>query len=81
MVLSIKKYFSKMKLLKNRCLPVFLLAVLALSSCKKWLDVEPKTDLKQAELFSTEQGFNEAMIGAYVSMTKEATYGRELTLG
>ncbi|NQX38027.1 SusD family protein [Pedobacter steynii] len=70
-----------MKLLKNRCLPVFLLAVLALSSCKKWLDVEPKTDLKQTELFSTEQGFNEAMVGAYVSMTKEATYGRELTFG
>ncbi|SHG64476.1 RagB/SusD family nutrient uptake outer membrane protein [Pedobacter caeni] len=70
-----------MKLLKNRCLPVFLLAVLTLSSCKKWLDVQPKTDLKQEELFSTEQGFNEAMTGAYVSMTKEATYGRELTFG
>jgi len=53
----------------------------ALSSCNKWLDVQPKTELKQDELFSSEQGFTEALVGAYVSMTSPATYGRELTFG
>lgn len=70
-----------MKQLKYGFLPIVLLGVLTLSSCKKWLDVQPKTEMKQDELFSSQQGFNEAMVGAYVTMTKEAGYGRELTYG
>ncbi|WP_316747715.1 RagB/SusD family nutrient uptake outer membrane protein [Pedobacter gandavensis] len=70
-----------MKQLKYGFLPIVLLAVLTFSSCKKWLDVQPKTEMKQEELFATQQGFNEAMVGAYVTMTKETVYGRELTYG
>lgn len=70
-----------MKQKKYGFLPIVLLGVLTLSSCKKWLDVQPKTEMKQEELFATQQGFNEALVGAYVTMTSEATYGRELTYG
>ena len=70
-----------MKQKKYGFLPIVLLGVLTLSSCKKWLDVQPKTEMKQEELFSTQQGFNEALVGAYVTMTAEAAYGRELTYG
>ncbi|WP_316820743.1 RagB/SusD family nutrient uptake outer membrane protein [Pedobacter gandavensis] len=69
-----------MKQFKYGFLP-FLLLVLTMSSCKKWLDVQPKTEMKQEELFASQQGFNEAMVGAYVTMTKDAVYGRELTYG
>lgn len=51
------------------------------TSCNDWLDVQPKTELKESELFSTEQGFKEALTGVYVSMTNGTTYGRELTFG
>lgn len=66
---------------KQATLMLMLGMGLTLSSCNKWLDVQPKTELKQEELFSTQQGFYEAMTGAYVTMTDEATYGRELTIG
>lgn len=55
--------------------------LLLTTSCSDWLDVQPKTELKEKELFATEQGFQEALTGAYVSMTYPATYGRELTFG
>ncbi|MDR2284694.1 MAG: RagB/SusD family nutrient uptake outer membrane protein [Sphingobacterium sp.] len=57
------------------------IVLLGFSSCNDWLDVQPKTELKQEELFTTEQGFEEALRGAYVSMTDPATYGREMTIG
>lgn len=66
---------------KKTMLLLMLGTGLTLSSCNKWLDVQPKTELKQEDLFSTQEGFYEAMTGAYVSMTDEATYGRELTIG
>ncbi|WP_316818722.1 RagB/SusD family nutrient uptake outer membrane protein [Pedobacter nyackensis] len=66
---------------KKAALLLMLGTGLTLSSCNKWLDVQPKTELKQEDLFSTQQGFYEAMTGAYVTMTDEGTYGRELTIG
>lgn len=66
---------------KKAALLLMLGTGLTLSSCNKWLDVQPKTELKQEDLFSSQQGFYEAMTGAYVTMTDEGTYGRELTIG
>ena len=31
-------------------------------SCDNWLDVEPKTNIDESELFSTEQGFKEVLL-------------------
>ncbi len=55
--------------------------LLGLTSCNDWLDVQPKTELKQEDLLKDVQGFEEALTGVYVSMTEAATYGRELTVG
>nr|WP_121269296.1 RagB/SusD family nutrient uptake outer membrane protein [Pedobacter schmidteae] len=44
------------------------LITLTTASCKKWLDVRPGTQVKQDELFSTEQGFNQAILGSYLQM-------------
>ncbi|TKC09705.1 RagB/SusD family nutrient uptake outer membrane protein [Pedobacter frigoris] len=52
-----------------------------LLSCNKWLDVEPKSQVRDNDLFSTETGFKEALAGVYTSLTYEPLYGREMTFG
>lgn len=75
---GIMKRYNKM----NKVSLTFIIGLgLLFSSCNKWLDVQPKTELKQEELFSSQTGFYEAMTGAYVTMTADDTYGRELTIG
>ena len=59
---------------------LLILTVLAIS-CESWLDVEPRTKVKSDDLFETEAGFKDALIGAYTLMKAEALYGRELTYG
>lgn len=52
-----------------------------LGSCKKWLDLQPETEISRDELFKTEAGFFEALNGAYTKCTEEGLYGLELTMG
>jgi hypothetical protein len=61
---------------------IFLLCgLLAFTSCNKWLDVKPKTQVASDDAFSDEQGFKDALTGAYENMTKPESYGRELSYG
>ena len=63
-------------------LKLILLAMpLMLVSCNKWLDVQPQSQVRDTDLFSTESGFKEALAGVYSSLTYEPLYGREMTLG
>ncbi|MBE9599265.1 RagB/SusD family nutrient uptake outer membrane protein [Pedobacter sp. MC2016-24] len=52
--------------------PLYILLICLLasgfSSCKKWLDVKPGTQVLQDEMFSTEAGFNQALLGSYLQM-------------
>ncbi|MFR1241193.1 MAG: RagB/SusD family nutrient uptake outer membrane protein [Butyricimonas faecihominis] len=50
-----------------------------ISSCSNWLDVQPKTEVKQDKMFETESGFKDALIGCYMLMGDASIYGRELT--
>src|SRR5688572_25118923 len=61
---------------------IFLLALLiSLSSCKKWLDVSPQTQVRERNLLETEQGFKDALTGVYIQMTSGSVYGQNLTMG
>ena len=60
---------------------VYLVAVFLFSSCEEWLDVKPKSEIEGSELFSTEQGFKDALTGIYTAMSAESLYGREMTYG
>lgn len=51
------------------------------ASCSDWLDVNPKSHVKEEELFSTEQGFKEALTGIYMAMCNISLYGKQLTYG
>ncbi|MBO9202968.1 MULTISPECIES: RagB/SusD family nutrient uptake outer membrane protein [Niastella] len=60
---------------------LFTIVVLTLSSCKKWLDVSPVSQVSAEELFKTAEGFEEALSGVYTSCTNMNLYGFELTGG
>lgn len=57
-----------------------LTAVTMFCSCQDWLDIQPKTEIKQDKMFETESGFKNALIGAYMLMTDSMTYGREMNI-
>ncbi|CDS92783.1 conserved hypothetical protein [Sphingobacterium sp. PM2-P1-29] len=50
-------------------------------SCSKWLDIQPESDVDKNILFSTEDGFKEALIGVYTRSAKSDLYGKEMTIG
>lgn len=58
-----------------------MLAVVTLTACNKWLDVQPKTTMKTDVLFTTQSGFRDALTGIYSNMTIASSYGTELTFG
>ncbi|MBQ9363926.1 MAG: RagB/SusD family nutrient uptake outer membrane protein [Bacteroidaceae bacterium] len=60
---------------------ILISASLLLASCNKWLDVQPRSQVEDTELFETESGFKEALAGVYSSMVSSKTYSKELTYG
>jgi len=59
-----------------------LLVLLTISSfsCKKFLDVKPKSQIKEEVLFEKEQGFLDALSGIYTLMARRDLYGDQLTM-
>lgn len=59
----------------------FIIVILSLSSCKKFLDVQPESDVTKEDLFTTEEGFKEALNGIYNLSSAQPLYGNNLTFG
>jgi hypothetical protein len=59
---------------------ILIIALLG-AACSDWLDVEPRSQVKDTELFSTEAGFKEALAGVYAMLATEALYVKELRFG
>ncbi len=53
----------------------------SLTACNDWLDVQPKSQVEDTELFESESGFKEALAGVYSSMVSDDTYTKELMFG
>lgn len=51
----------------------------SLTSCEKWFDIKPKQLTEEADLFSSEDGFKEALTGAYIKAAKSNLYGGALS--
>jgi len=58
-----------------------VIVMLGLSSCKKWLDVTPVSQVPADELFKTPDGFQDALNGVYTGCTNMNLYGYELSCG
>ena len=69
--------------MRNKYIPSVVLASMALccSSCSDWLDVNPKSQVKEEALFSKETGFQDALLGIYSTMGEHETYGGHSTMG
>lgn len=55
-------------------------SIITFSSCKKWLDVSPKTQVRESEMLKDEQGFKDAITGVYMKMGDPTLYGHTLTM-
>lgn len=64
-----------------------IFAILAFSlissgfGCKKFLEVDPKSTMGEDQIFSSEVGFQQALIGLYSQMASRQLYGDNLTMG
>lgn len=63
----------------GRLVPVFLLFVVAFTSCNKFLDVRPEGELPENQLLKDEGGFEAALYGVYGTMNSASLYGANLT--
>lgn len=54
--------------------------MLLLSSCNDWLDVQPKSQVPEKEMFRSEEGFKDALTACYIKMNAFSLYGRSLTM-
>lgn len=54
---------------------------LGLTSCNDWLDVAPKSQLEEKDLFSRETGYNDQLVGVYSQMCNTSMYGLQETVG
>lgn len=57
------------------------LLLTGLASCNRWLDIRPETEVDRDVLFSTAEGYEEALLGIYSRGTVDDLYGKELTIG
>lgn len=60
---------------------ILLLTLVTVSavSCNDWLKIEPITQRSQDEMFSSQGGFEDALIGCYIEMIDSYVYGNLLT--
>ena len=55
--------------------------LLLMTSCNKWLDVQPEASVSDEELFSTKEGFYETLNGIYTRCSQGELYGGEFSVG
>lgn len=67
--------------MKNKWILISCLFCIGLFSCDNWLDVKPEMEKREDSMFKTQQGFQEALIGAYLHMKSDMAYGRNLMYG
>ncbi len=54
---------------------------LLLSSCNDWLDVDPKSQIKEEKHFSREGGYKDQLTGIYTALTTQNMYGLNMGIG
>lgn len=57
-----------------------LAGTLLVGGCSDWLDVDPKSQIKQEVLFESEAGFRDALTGIYTVMVRTGMYGGNETM-
>lgn len=66
--------------MKNYLYLSALLSSFLLASCGNWLDVLPKSETDEKEMFETANGYYSSLTGVYINMGSPELYGANLTL-
>ncbi|QNR84757.1 RagB/SusD family nutrient uptake outer membrane protein [Pedobacter riviphilus] len=64
--------------MNTRIIYIGLIILVAFSSCKKWLDVQPEDRFTGEQIFKTKDGFATAINGVYLDMSTQKLYGANL---
>lgn len=57
-----------------------MISLSACMGCSDWLDVNPRTEVKEDQLYETEDGFKSALTGAYIQVASANLYGKNTSL-
>lgn len=52
---------------------------LVCTSCEKWFDVTPASEMRGSQHFSNVLGFRQTLTGCYIAMSNEMAYGKNLS--
>ncbi|WP_316841633.1 RagB/SusD family nutrient uptake outer membrane protein [Pedobacter gandavensis] len=66
--------------MNKKYIALLLLVIASCYSCKKYLDVKPKSQIKEEYLFEKERGFIDALSGIYTLMARKPLYGDNLSM-
>ena len=63
-------------------LHIYLLLLLGLlvSSCNDWLDVKPRTQVRNDEMYDSYKGFKDALTACYIKMNDRKLYGQQMNI-
>lgn len=56
-------------------------ATVSLSGCNDWLDVSPKSQIKEEDQFGREGGYKDQLTGVYTAMSSTSMYGLNMGIG
>ncbi|WP_293788420.1 RagB/SusD family nutrient uptake outer membrane protein [uncultured Pedobacter sp.] len=65
----------------KKLLAILVCLTAMLTSCKKYLDVNPKSSVSENQLFNSELGFQQALDGVYSLFASQNLFGDNLTMG
>jgi len=65
----------------KKFLAILVCLTAMLTSCKKYLDVNPKSSISEVQLFSSELGFQQALDGVYTLLGSQNLFGDNLSMG
>lgn len=66
--------------MKKRYLIGLLAGFLLLDAgCNDWLDVNPRTEMKEEDVYQNEKGFKNVMNGIYIQLASSSLYGKNTT--
>ena len=65
--------------MENKIFILIAIFSLSLSGCNNWLDVRPETEVDLEDMYADQQGFQDALTGAYLDLKNDNAYGKDLT--
>lgn len=67
-------------MMKKWYIGIFMLLSLMGAGCSDWLDVRPRNEMKEVDMYANEEGFKSALTGAYIQLADAKLYGKDASM-